>query len=444
MANSVKTPTPPGSQQDMAAIKQPAKIGTFYSLTLRNFRLLWIGSLFSNFSQWVQSTTLSAVVYNMTGSGTLLQTINGIRSLPNLVIAPVSGLVADRVDRRKLMIYTQLPLLAMTLIMGILFAFGVVKVWHLMVFAILSGIPGAVNQPVRSSVTPMIVPRFAMPNAVALNSGVFTFTRIIGPAAAGVMLALSPATNFFIQSSAYALVMLTIYMTVIPNINRGPKKASLKADFAEGFRYCVKNKAVRVLMVMGTFNPILVTPFQALLVIFAKEDFHMGSAGFGYLLAASGGGAVIGAVVIASLNTFEKRGMIQLSGMIVWGALVVLFTLVHAFWLAILVMMAIGAFQLVFIATNQAMIQLSVPSKMMGRVTGIMAVQQGVLPVGSILIGVLTDVIGHKDTTIFIGTLSLILGLVLLAIPKIRNMGPTSAMQAQKEAEAAMGLAPSS
>ncbi|MSQ32146.1 MAG: MFS transporter [Dehalococcoidia bacterium] len=198
MADAIKTSADKLSttqQPDLfAGIKQPAKIGTFYSITLRNFRLLWIGSLFLNFSQWVQTTTLSSLVYDMTGSGTLLQTINSIRSFPNLVVSPVSGLIADRVDRRKFMIYAQLPLLMMTLIMGILLAFGLVKVWHLMVFAILSGIPAAVNQPVRSSVTPMIVPRFAMPNAVALNSGVFTFTRIIGPAAAGLLLVLSPAT----------------------------------------------------------------------------------------------------------------------------------------------------------------------------------------------------------------------------------------------------------
>ncbi|MSQ32262.1 MAG: MFS transporter [Dehalococcoidia bacterium] len=416
----------------------PDKMGTFYALKFPGFRLLWFGSLFSTFSQWIQQATLSWVVYDMTGSGTLLGTVNGFRLVPNLIISPISGLAADLFDKKKILIYAQLPLLIMTLGMGVLFAFGKVETWHLLTFALLSGIPSAIFQPVRSSVIPVVVPRSALPNAAAMNSGAVTFTRILGPGAAGIMIAaLGPSGNFFIQAAAYAMVMASIFIMVLP---KAPKKAttlaSVKKDFADGFAYCIKNKAVRILMVMALFGPFFIQPFQSLVAIFAKETFHSGPQGFGYLLAASGGGAVLGALVVGSANKVEKRGYIQLFGIIGFGVSIIFFALVTHFWLGLIMMMFTGAFQLFFLTTNQALVQLSVPPKLMGRVSGILSIEAGLLPVGSILSGFSSDVIGEKDTVIIMGAMCIGLGLLLLFfVPMVKNMGPSVAMRAQKELE---------
>ncbi len=383
-------------------------------------------------------------MYEMTGSGTLLGTANGFRLIPNLIISPISGLAADIFDKKKILIYAQLPLLVMTLVMGVLFAIDKVEVWHLMTFALLSGIPSAIFQPVRSSVIPVVVPRSALPNAAAMNSGAVTFTRILGPGVAGIMIAaLGPAGNFFIQAFAYALVMASIFMMVLPQT---PKKAttlaSVKKDFSEGFSYCVKNRAVRILMVMALFGPFFIQPFQAIIAIFAKDTFNAGPQGFGYLLAASGAGAVLGALLIGSANKIEKRGYIQLFGIIGFGASIIAFALVTHFWLAIIMMMFTGAFQLFFLTTNQALVQLSVPPKLMGRVSGILSIEAGLLPIGALAAGFLSDVIGEKDTVIIMGSLCIGLGLLLLFfVPMIRNMGPAVAMQAQKELEEKEALA---
>lgn len=440
-----KTETQQASTEHSAA-DQPKqeKMGTFYALKFPGFRLLWFGSLFSTFSQWVQQSTLSWVVFDMTGSGTLLGTVNGFRLVPNLIISPISGLAADIFDKKKILMYAQLPLLIMTLSMGVLFAFGKVEVWHLMLFALLSGIPSAIFQPVRSSVIPVVVPRSALPNAAAMNSGAVTFTRILGPGAAGIMIAaLGPSGNFFIQAAAYAMVMVSIFMMALPPI---PKKsttfASVKRDFADGFSYCIKNKAVRILMVMALFGPFFIMPFQALIAIFAKETFHAGPQGFGYLLAASGAGAVLGALVVGSANKVERRGLIQLFGIIGFGASIITFAFMTHFWLAIIMMMFTGAFQLFFLTTNQALVQLSVPPKLMGRVSGILSIEAGLLPVGATLAGFLSDVIGEKDTVIIMGSMCIGLGLLLLFfVPMVRNMGPGVAMRAQKELEEKDALA---
>lgn len=426
----------------------PEKMGTFYALKFPGFRLLWFGSLFSTFSQWIQQSTLSWVVFDMTGSGTLLGTVNGFRLVPNLIISPISGLAADLFDKKKILIYAQLPLLIMTLLMGVLFAFGKVEVWHLLLFALLSGIPSAIFQPVRSSVIPIVVPRSALPNAAAMNSGAVTFTRILGPGAAGVMIvALGPSGNFFIQTAAYAMVMASIFMMVLPKTPRkATSLASVRHDFGQGLSYCVKNRAVRILMVMALFGPFFIHPFQALLAIFAKETFHAGPQGFGYMLAASGVGAVLGALVIGSANRIERRGYIQLGGIIGFGAAIIAFALTTQFWLALIMMGITGAFQLFFLTTNQALVQLSVPPRLMGRVSGILSIEQGLLPVGAMLSGFFTDVIGAKDTVIIMGIMCITFGILLLVLfPMIRNMGPAVAMQAQKELEEkeAPGLAQS-
>lgn len=439
------TASPAVSAPGSANTTVPQKMGTFYALGIPNFRLLWIGSLFSNFSQWIQQTTLSWLVYDMTGSGTLLGTVNGIRSFPTMILAPLSGVVADRFDRKALMLYAQLALLFMTFVMGLLLALGIAEVWHVMAFAVLSGVPAAVNQPVRAAITPMTVPRAALPNAAALNSGAFTFTRILGPGAAGIMIAaIGPAGNFFVQTIAYVLVMVTIYMMILPRGGQSKRGASVVFDLKEGFKYCYKNKAIRVLVLMGLFNPIFVLPFQALLVVFSKDIYHSGATGVGYLFAGSGTGAVIGALVIASANRIERRGLIQLLGIILFGISIVAFSFATSIWVAIAIIMFTGAFQLMVLSTNQALIQLSVPPKLMGRVNGIMAIEQGMTFVGAFFAGRMTDLVGPKETVLMLGITCAILGLLLmLFFPNIRNMGPATSLQAQKEAEASMGMAPS-
>ncbi len=419
-------------------------MGTFYSLKFRNFRFLWLGSVFTTFANWVQQTTLSWLVFDMTGSGTLLGTVNSLRNIPSLVVGPISGIAADRIDKRKLLILAELPLLIMTFILGVMFAFDVVEVWHLMVFALLTAIPNGIYQPVRRAIVSYIVPRNALPNAVALNSGAVTFPRIIGPALAGVMIATLGATgNFFIQSAAYALVMLSIYMMAMPKSEvvakkAGEKPASIKSDLKEGINYCFKNKAVKSLMIMALFSPLFINSFSPLLAVFAKEEFNSGPQGFGYLLAGSGSGAVIGSLFVSSLNKVEKRGLIQIAGLIGFGAAAVCLTFATSLWIAFPIMMFSGAFQLFFLSTNQALIQLSVPRHLMGRVSGILTIESGVGPIAILLAGISLDVIGLKPTVSIIGISCIVLGfLVLFFMPRIRNLGPQSALAAQKEAEQA-------
>lgn len=198
-------------------------------------------------------------------------------------------------------------------------------------------------------------------------------------------------------------------------------------------------------MVMALFGPFFIHPFQALVAIFAKETFNAGPQGFGYLLAASGTGAVLGALVVGSANRIERRGLIQLFGIIGFGASIIAFAFTTHLWLGLITMGFTGAFQLFFLTTNQALVQLSVPPKLMGRVSGILSIEAGLLPVGALLAGFMSDVIGEKDTVIIMGSLCIIFGVLLLfLVPMVRNMGPSVAMRAQKEFEEKEALATTS
>ncbi len=378
----------------------------------------------------------------MTGSGAALGAINAFGFVPSLILSPLSGAAADRFDRKNLMIYTQLLLLIPSLTLGVMFVLDAVNIWILMAFAFLSGIPLAMTQPIRSAVVPMLVPREALPNAAALNSGAFVISRLVGPSLAGLLIVIVGAgANFFIQSVAYAIVMAMVFLLHLPKIAPSLRKQSFTGEITQGFKYAMTNKAVRALILMGIFQSLFIQPYlQTLLVIFSKDVFHAGSQGLGLLLGATGVGSAVGVLFMASLNRIEKRGLVQLVALGAFGICAVLFPFAQSLWLGLVIMVVAGIFQVLFLTTNQALVMLAVPGKLMGRVSGILALQQGLLPIGALLSGFMRDLVGLKETAISMGLVCICSALLIAVLsPRVRNLGPATAMQAQEEAESAMG-----
>ena len=189
--------TAPRVEGDVAPIA--GRFNTFRSLRHRNYRLLWIGTLFSSSGQWIQQAALGWLTYDMTGSAALLGAVNGARSLPLLFLGPVGGVAADRFDKKRLMLTTPAFMVIISIAFATLIVTGLIEVWHIFVFTLLSGVGWAFNMPVRQSIVPNLVPREDMMNAMALNSAAFNVTRIGGPAIAGLMIAkIGPGENFFI------------------------------------------------------------------------------------------------------------------------------------------------------------------------------------------------------------------------------------------------------
>ena len=237
--------------------------------------------------QWIQQVTLGWLLYDLTGSSVLLGALNGLRALPFLVSSPLAGVAADRLERRGLMLKTQYVLVVTALVMGTLVASGLVQVWHLFLFTLITGIAWAFNEPVRQSLVPSMVPKEELMNAVALHSAGFNLNKVIGPALGGLLIAaFGPSGNFFVQSLAYGGVLYTIYSMRVPPTPVEASRSSVLANLKEGFSYVWSTPTVLALMVADLVPRIFAVPYQALMPIFQKDVLGVVPEGLGVLMAA--------------------------------------------------------------------------------------------------------------------------------------------------------------
>jgi len=267
---------------------------TFSSLRHVNYRYLWIGTVFMSAGQRIQQVTLGWLIYDLTGSSVLLGMLNGLRALPFLMVSPLAGVVADRNNRKKILIISQYVLLMSTILMGALVSAGFVRVWQVFAFTLITAIAWSFVDPVRQSIVPTLVPKDDLMNAVALNSAAFNMTKVVGPSIGGLLIALFGAGgNFFVQGAAYAGVLLSIYWMVVPANSTEARRSSALANLQEGLVYVWSNPVVFALMDSALIPRIIAVPYQTLMPVFQKDVLKVGAEGLGILLAAPGLGACL-------------------------------------------------------------------------------------------------------------------------------------------------------
>jgi MFS family permease len=375
--------------------------GTFRSLKYRDYRLLWIGTLFTSSGQWIQTITVGWLTFELTDSAFLLGAVNGFRALPLLIFAPLGGVAADRIDRKHLMQMTQVGLLIASAIMAAIVFSGQLHVWHLFAFTFITGIAWAFNNPVRQSVVPNLIPKHDMMNALALNSAGFNITRIVGPAIGGFMIAhLGGGENFTLQSTFYVGVIAMVAMMNIPAMP-ARKAVSVRENLTDGFRYVKRHPQLRVQLALAFVPTILAFPYMALMPIFAEDVLGKGAGGFGIMSSAVGIGAVIGTLTLATMKNVHNKGRLMLIAVLLLGTTLVLFSQSRSFELSCFILMITGAAQMVYLTSNQTILQLTIEDEMRGRVMGIYMLSQGMMPLGGLLGGGLADATS-APTAVFI------------------------------------------
>jgi MFS family permease len=288
---------------------------------------------------------------------------------------------------------------------------GHLQVWHLFAFTFLTGVGWAFNMPVRQSIIPNIVPRADLMNAMALSAAGFNASRILGPTLAGVMIAtIGAAENFYLQACAYLGVTLMVLQLHLPAVTRA-RRQSVASTLGEGARFIWKHPTMRVQMIFALGPVVIALPYNALMPIFASDVLEVGPQGFGLLMAAPGLGAVIGTLTLASVSNVERKGVLLLSAVFALGALLMMFALSRWFLLSLALLVAIGAVQMLYMTTNQTLIQLSTPDELRGRVMGVYMLNQGLLPFGSLLAGALADVLSAPTAVFLMGLLVAIMAV---------------------------------
>ena len=412
--------------------------GAFAALRRPSFAWFLAGTTLSNSAQWIQQVTLSWLVYELTASGTMLGTLNLVRSIATLGLAPLAGVAIDRLSRRGLLYATNGWLFTISLVYGVVLLTSPALIWPLFVFALLGGGAQAGRVPLTQTLVFSLVPRAAAPSAVALVQTGWAVMRSIGPALGGFLIVwFGSAGNFFVQAAAYTLVVLTVMKLRLPTERLGVANVPTGSSLREGLRYIASEPTTRAFLLMGWVLPLFIIPtFSALPPIYAKDVFAGGPETLGVLLSAVGVGGIIGGFVAASLGQFDRRGLVQIAALLMLSLSLIGFAYSAKLELALVCLAVAGFFEMIYLTTNQTLLQLSIPDALRGRVTGIVSLNSGLMPVGALIAGIGADLVGPRLVTILLsGGAAAIAVIVFFASPTIRDYRLSRAMAAAERDE---------
>lgn len=409
------------------------KIGTFSSLRIHNFRMLLTGTTLSHAAQWIQQITLSWLIYDLTGSGTMLGSVNVVRSIASLGMIPVAGILIDRFNRRKLMFLENGWLFIITLGIGIILIFGSAHISYLFIFSFMAGLVSTISGTLRQVVVFNLVPRSHAPNAVALIQTGWSLMRSFGPGIGGfLILWFGPGGNFLFQAGAYALITVTIIQIQFPSWKPGAVQSSVLQNIKEGIRYVAKENVTRTFMMMGFILPLFIIPiFNILTPIYAKDIFQGGSDVLGLLMSSVGVGGIAGGVLTASLGRIERRGLVQLASLFLLSMTLIGFAFTTTLWAAFSFLALAGFFEMIFLSTNQTLLQLSIPDNLRGRVTSVVNLYSVLFPLGALMAGVGSDLLGgpRMITIVLSSITAVIAACVFLCSKTVRNYRLSQAIE---------------
>jgi MFS family permease len=360
------------------------------ALTYRDFRLLWFGAFTSTIGTWMQRVAQNWLVLTLAGpaSAFYLGLDSFLGELPILLLTLVGGVVADRRDRRHLLIASQCIQMATALSLAALVYFDVIRIWHVLALSTVTGIAQAFGGPAYQSLVPSLVEKRDLPNAIAFNSIQFNLGRVIGPLIAGAALAsLGMAACFGLNGVSFlaviaALLMLHVRHTPVRTTTR------MREELANGLTYVREHGSLRGLAVLGFATTFLGYPLLTFLPLFARDVFGGEVDLYTHLMAFAGGGAVTGALAVAWLGKFHHMGRALLVLQLGFGLLIILFALTRLLWLNEVLLFAAGVCLVMVASMLSSLAQLSAPNEMRGRVMSIyMVAFRGGMPLGSLISG---------------------------------------------------------
>ncbi|MBI2867228.1 MAG: MFS transporter [Chloroflexi bacterium] len=411
------------------ALQPSMRITPFASLAYRGYLYLWLTTMLTNAAMWVQQLTFAWIAYDHSGSGFITGAVLAVRTLPFLVVSLVSGVIADRMDMRRLLAVGCAAAAVTTVVFGVILSVGHLQTWHLFLFALLTGTAWAMLEPPRFALVPQVVPPELMPNGIALASVVQNLTRAIGPAIGGYLLAwFGPDVNFYIQGAFYTSAVPLILAVVLV---QAQVTVSARIPFLENFRdgmcYLFHTRVLLALILNQiVFFLFLWSLLVSVLPVYTDSVLHRGPGALGLLFAAGGIGGLSGAFVIAAVRPLQGSVKVLYLAGVLAGASLCALSAASMLVTAFLSLLAMGFFQQVFSTTNQSVIQLITPQAYRGRVISVFVFTVGVSPAGSLMAGALADAVGAR-WAIFIGGAAMATSLlaVLLLFPALRKLTVT-------------------
>lgn len=389
-----------------------------------NFRLFWSGNFLSNIGTWMQNVALGWLVLSLTNSAFWLGVVGFAGSIPFLIFTLFGGVVADRVNKRRLLLVTQSIMMLLAFVMALLTWLKIITVWEVVVLSFLNGMAMAINAPSYQALVPRLVPREDLTNAIALNSAQFNMSRILGPTLGGyAMAAVGMAGNFFLNGLSFLAVLWALTRIRYPEQEQRDHPSYL-TSLRQGFSYLREQPQMLILVWMTAVASFLAIPFLTFIPFFAKMQLHTGESGLGWLLAASGLGAVLGAVTVASLGTLRHRGKVVVIAGLFFFAAIIGFCYSRNFALSQCLALVEGYSAILMISSFNVAIQHLSSDEMRGRVMSIYATCfLGLPPLGALLAGEMSRHIptGHALAMMSALAATIYIGFYLFSRP-LREM----------------------
>jgi MFS family permease len=366
---------------------QDARRSTFAALAVPNYRRYVSGQSISLIGTWMQMTAQSWLVYTLTRSSTDLGLVVALQTLPVLLLAPYGGVIADRVDKRRLMVVLQCAMGVQALILGVLTIGGDIRFWEIGVLATLLGLNNAFENPARQSFMLEMVGPENLRNAVSLNSVLVNVARSIGPAVAGLLIAtVGEGACFLVNAASFVAVVASLTTLDRAALNPSPPSPRAPGQLREGLRYIARTPELRMPLVMMALVGTLAYEFQVSLPVMAKQALHAGATGYGFMTAAMGVGAVLGGLRVAARGQIGVRTLVAAAA--AFGMTLLFATLAPSLAVELIALALVGAASITFMSSGNSTLQLNAEPSMRGRVMSLWFVAfQGTTPIGGPLIG---------------------------------------------------------
>lgn len=379
----------------IAATLETARVPTLAPLRHRDFRLLWTGLVVSNTGSWMQFVAVGYLVDRLTQSPLYLGILAATQAVPRMLFALVGGAAADRVNRRWLLVATNLFLMGSATVLAFLTVTNRIQIWQIFLISGLNSVAQAFDMPARHSMVPSLVEKREVLTAVSLNSVAFNGAGIFGPSLGGVVIAaIGEAGCFFVNAASFLAVLVALAMMDVP-AQEAAGRIRVSEDMREGFRMLREFPQLQLFLGTVAALSFFGRPYIRMMPTFARAVLHVGAKSLGMLQAAPGVGTICTVLLVGRLSAARGKGTLLGAGMLIFGAIVILFGMARSFWTALLLLVLIGAAQSLALSVANALIQLTTPPYARGRLMGLYSIVNfGGFALGSLPVGAAADAIG--------------------------------------------------
>lgn len=396
------------------------------ALGSRNYRLFFIGQAISLIGTWMTQVATIWLVYHLTNSAFLLGVVGFCGQIPSFLVTPLGGIFVDRWNRHRILVITQILAMIQSLTLAALALTGIIQIWHIIVLSIFQGFINAFDSPARQAfVTELIEKREDLGNAIALNSSIFNGARLVGPAIAGLLIAsVGAGACFLIDGLSYIAVIGSLLAMKLKPTEINVQHDNIWQKLKEGFLYAFGFPPIKAILLLLALFSFMGMPYTTLIPIFATKILQGGAETLGFLMAASGVGALMGGIYLSSRQSVIGLGKIIAFSPAIFGIGIIIFSQSRLLWLSLLMMLIVGCGSILQIASSNTILQTIVEEDKRGRLMSLYTMAfLGTFPFGNLAAGALASRIGAPNT-VMMGGIFCILGSLYFSrqLPRLRAL----------------------